>query len=85
MVGVEIVDDRAPDGATRPAAPETARKIQHECLRRGLILELGGRFASVVRLLPPLIVSDSDIGAILDRFEAALKAVERGYASAASR
>ncbi|WP_018268006.1 diaminobutyrate--2-oxoglutarate transaminase [Methylosinus sp. LW4] len=85
MIGVEIVDDGASDGATRPAAPETARKIQYECLRRGLILELGGRFASVVRLLPPLIVSDSDIGAILDRFEAALKAVERGYASAASR
>ncbi|GDY77613.1 hypothetical protein SAV31267_070980 [Streptomyces avermitilis] len=36
----------------RPAAPELAAAVQRECLRRGLIVELGGRHASVVRLLP---------------------------------
>ncbi|WP_161913559.1 diaminobutyrate--2-oxoglutarate transaminase [Methylosinus sp. C49] len=77
MVGVEIVDDGPSDSGTQPPAPEIARKIQHECLCRGLILELGGRFSSVVRFLPPLIVSSSDIDAILDRFQAAVKAVDR--------
>ncbi len=84
MVGVEIVDG-ASEGAPRPAAPETARRIQYECLRRGLILELGGRFASVVRFLPPLIVNSNEIDAILDRFQAAVNAVDRIHASSACR
>ena len=56
MLGIEIVSpDAAQDVNGRPAAaPEIAAGVQREALRRGLILETGGRYASVLRLLPPL-------------------------------
>ncbi|MGW2640362.1 diaminobutyrate--2-oxoglutarate transaminase family protein [Streptomyces sp. NPDC001348] len=62
----------------RPAAPELAAAVQRECLRRGLIVELGGRHAGVVRLLPPLTISDEQAAAVLDRLADAVAAVARG-------
>jgi diaminobutyrate-2-oxoglutarate transaminase len=52
MWGVELADPR--DGAPAGAA---ARAVQARALRRGLILELGGRDDCVVRMLPPLNVT----------------------------
>lgn len=78
MVGVEIVDpDGRGDGTgARPAAPDTARRIQAEALRRGLIVELGGRHDCVVRFLPPLIVTAEQIDEIAGIFDDAVRAVE---------
>ncbi len=81
MIGVELVHpEAAPDtaGGPRPAAPELAAAVQRECLRRGLIVELGGRHSSVVRLLPPLTISDEQATAVLDRLADAVAAVARG-------
>ncbi|MGV9247569.1 diaminobutyrate--2-oxoglutarate transaminase family protein [Streptomyces sp. NPDC003710] len=61
----------------RPAAPLLAAAVQRECLRRGLIVELGGRHSSVVRLLPPLTISDEQTSAVLDRLADAVAAVAR--------
>jgi diaminobutyrate-2-oxoglutarate transaminase len=52
MWGVELADPR--DGRTAGAL---AREVQARALRRGLILELGGRDDCVVRMLPPLNVT----------------------------
>ncbi|MFG2554626.1 diaminobutyrate--2-oxoglutarate transaminase family protein [Streptomyces sp. NPDC048581] len=68
------------DRHPRPAAPELALAIQRECLRRGLIVELGGRHSSVVRLLPPLTISDEQAAAVLDRLADAVDTVSRGHA-----
>lgn len=56
MLGVEIIQPGgARDVTGFPApAPELAARIQQECFQRGLILEVGGRFGSVLRFLPPL-------------------------------
>ena len=86
MIGVELVDpegtaDSTGDGP-RPAAPELAAAVQRECLGRGLIVELGGRHASVVRLLPPLTISDEQASAVLDRLADAVAAAARGSACA---
>ncbi|MGW4872851.1 diaminobutyrate--2-oxoglutarate transaminase family protein [Streptomyces chartreusis] len=67
------------DHHPRPAAPELAVAIQRECLRRGLIVELGGRHSSVVRLLPPLTISDEQATAVLDRLADAVAAVSRSH------
>lgn len=68
-----------PAEGTRPAAaPELAAAVQRECLRRGLIVELGGPHASVVRLLPPLTITDEQATAVLDRLSDAVEAVARG-------
>ncbi|WP_374191302.1 diaminobutyrate--2-oxoglutarate transaminase family protein [Streptomyces argyrophylli] len=64
-----------------PAAPELAAAVQRECLQRGLIVELGGRHASVVRLLPPLTISDEQATAVLDRLTDAVAAVARHHQS----
>ncbi|MDQ0764406.1 diaminobutyrate--2-oxoglutarate transaminase family protein [Streptomyces canus] len=69
----------------RPASPELAVAVQQECLRRGLIVELGGRHASVVRLLPPLTITDEQATAVLDRLADAVAAAARGHGSGARR
>ncbi|MEU6915533.1 aminotransferase class III-fold pyridoxal phosphate-dependent enzyme [Streptomyces olindensis] len=61
----------------RPAAPDLAAEVQRECLRRGLIVGLGGRYASVVRLLPPLTITDEQAVAVLDRLTDAVRAAAR--------
>ncbi|MFI2093111.1 diaminobutyrate--2-oxoglutarate transaminase family protein [Streptomyces rishiriensis] len=69
-------------GAHRPfpAAPALALSLQRECLRRGLIVELGGRHAGVVRLLPPLTITDEQAAAVLDRLADAMAAVAASHA-----
>jgi diaminobutyrate-2-oxoglutarate transaminase len=79
MIGVEIV---APDGAVdatgaHPPAPAVARRIQAEALRRGLILELGGRHDCVVRFLPPLVVTAEQIDEIARIFGDTVTAAEQ--------
>ncbi|RJQ82231.1 aminotransferase class III-fold pyridoxal phosphate-dependent enzyme [Pseudonocardiaceae bacterium YIM PH 21723] len=60
MVGIELADP-----VTGRWASELARRVQASALRRGLIVELGGREDCVVRMLPALNVSPEviDIGA----------------------
>ncbi|MER5834383.1 aminotransferase class III-fold pyridoxal phosphate-dependent enzyme [Streptomyces sp. NPDC002130] len=60
-----------------PAAPELAAAVQRECLRRGLIVGLGGLSASVVQLLPPLTITDEQAAAVLDRLADAVRAAAR--------
>jgi diaminobutyrate-2-oxoglutarate transaminase len=76
MIGVEFVDTEAEpdDVGALPNAPRLAARVQQEALRRGLIVELGGRYASVVRLLPPLTITDEQAEAVLDRLAAAIDA-----------
>lgn len=70
-------DEGRAEGRPRPAAPHLAAAVQRECLKRGLIVELGGRHASVVRLLPPLTISDEQATAVLDRLADAIDAAAR--------
>lgn len=71
--------------APPPAAPALAAAVRRECLRRGLIVELGGRHSSVVRLLPPLTISDEQAAAVLDRLADAMAAVSRSHLPGADR
>jgi diaminobutyrate-2-oxoglutarate transaminase len=77
MLGAEIVDpDGRPDRQGHPPADGAlAARLQQECLRRGLIIELGGRFGAVARFLSPLIVTSDDIDAISTIFHDACGAV----------
>ncbi|MEM7180786.1 MAG: diaminobutyrate--2-oxoglutarate transaminase family protein [Spirochaetota bacterium] len=78
MLGLEIV---FPDGELDinehpKAAPQIASSVQFEALRRGLILEPGGRHSSVLRFLPPLNtpreVLEEAVAILEDSFIAAL-------------
>lgn len=79
MIGVELVDPEAAPvdgGGAAPPDPALAVAVQQECLRRGLIVELGGRHSTVVRLLPPLTLTDEQATAVLDRLADAMAAAE---------
>ncbi|MGG3575233.1 aspartate aminotransferase family protein [Bacillus gobiensis] len=78
MIGVEIINpSKQPNKiGSYPANPELAKDIQNECFKRGLILEVGGRFGSVIRLLPPLIISKEQIDEVLQRFHEAITSAE---------
>lgn len=85
MIGVEIVNPHGKANARGfyPQYPLMARQIQAECMRRGLILELGGRHSSVIRFLPPLIVTDEQIDIIAEIFQAAVNASQAIFADSA--
>nr|WP_263405646.1 aminotransferase class III-fold pyridoxal phosphate-dependent enzyme [Chitinimonas arctica] len=70
MVGVEVIKPAA-DGRG-PQAGALAKAIKRAAFENGLLVETGGRHGAVLRFLPPLIITPSDIGAILDRFETAV-------------
>lgn len=61
MWGIELAEPRG----GRPAGT-LARTIQEWALRRGLILELGGRDDCVVRMLPPLNVTENVVDMACD-------------------
>ncbi|MFE9618739.1 aminotransferase class III-fold pyridoxal phosphate-dependent enzyme [Streptomyces sp. NPDC006384] len=71
MLGVELV---TPDGEGG-AAPRTAAAVQRECLRRGLVVDRTGPSANVVRLLPPLTITEDQAAAVLERLADALRTV----------
>jgi diaminobutyrate-2-oxoglutarate transaminase len=81
MLGIEIVNPTkaANKIGSYPAFPELASSIQQECFNRGLILEVGGRFSSVIRLLPPLIITKEQIDDVLQRFYEAMKTAETQF------
>lgn len=78
MIGVEIVDPHACKDAlgALPGAPKVADALRAACLDQGLIVELGGRHDTVLRLLPPLVLTDEEADAVLDRIGDALQAVD---------
>lgn len=80
LLGVELVCPEGPPAGSgpRPAAPELAAAVRGECLRRGLIVDLGGRQGAVVRLTPPLTITDEQVTAVLERLADAVAAVARG-------
>jgi diaminobutyrate-2-oxoglutarate transaminase len=82
MLGMEIVDPAAAPGPAtsvgpgpRPTHGRLASALQHACIRRGLIVELGGRDGSTMRFLPPLIITDHEIDHVAEILAAAFDAV----------
>lgn len=62
MIGLELVDPSKQDASGLPKRnSELCAQTQKECLRRGLVVEVGGRGGTVLRPLPPLIVTDSEL------------------------
>nr|WP_051966598.1 diaminobutyrate--2-oxoglutarate transaminase family protein [Kitasatospora mediocidica] len=76
MIGVELVDPAGEMDScgALPADPRLAVRVREACLARGLIVELGGRHDAVLRLLPPLTVTDEQLRAVLDRLADAIEA-----------
>jgi 4-aminobutyrate aminotransferase/(S)-3-amino-2-methylpropionate transaminase len=71
MMAMELVTDRK---TKAPATAETARAVGL-ALEKGLLLVKAGTYSNVIRLLPPLTISQEDLTAGLDILEESLAAV----------
>lgn len=69
MIGIEFVKD--PE-TKEPDAALTADVIQ-TCAKNGLLVEGAGTYNNVIRFLAPLVITDEQLEAGLDIFEAAVK------------
>jgi 4-aminobutyrate aminotransferase / (S)-3-amino-2-methylpropionate transaminase / 5-aminovalerate transaminase len=78
MIGVELVRDEK----LTPATTE-AEAIRDACLRRGMLIGVGGTYGNVVRFQPPLIITRPQIDQALGIFAEALQEVTQPAAHAA--
>jgi diaminobutyrate-2-oxoglutarate transaminase len=73
MWGIELVDPQAKDSHGRPAAAGSlAGQVKRACFDAGLIIESGGRDGSVLRFLPPLIITDAQLNQAIDTLDQVL-------------
>ena len=65
MLGMEIVNPEKADAMGRPLGDGArARRLQAACFEAGLLVELGGRHGAVMRLLPPLNITATQVAAV---------------------
>ena len=65
MVGMELVKDRK---TKEPATDETA-VIFEETRRQGIVVSKSGAYRSVLRLVPPLCLSEDDVETVVDAMD----------------
>ena len=73
MIGVELV---APDGQPDSAA---CGEVLEECLQQGLIVINCGPERNIIRFIPPLTISDGELGQALDILEQAIDTAGKGW------
>lgn len=73
FIGLELVKDPV----TKEPASEETLAILTECKNRGLIVGKSGQKTNVVRIGPPLVITDENIDRALDILEESIRAVIR--------
>lgn len=68
MVGIELVKD----SAKTPAVEET-KTVCKSCLEKGLLVGAGGVWANVLRIQPPLVITEEELDEALAIVERSLK------------
>jgi len=71
MLAIELVRD--PE--SKEPAPELASRVADEALRRGLLLLKAGVHSNCLRVLCPLVITDSELDEALGVWDEALEAV----------
>ena len=69
MVGIEIVKDVK---SKIPASAEAA-KIRAALREKGVLIGVGGAFANVLRIQPPLTISEDELSLVVDRLKEVLE------------
>ncbi len=77
MIGIELVSDRK----TKAYATAEAGFVRNYCLEHGLLIGVGGNFGNVLRLQPPLVISDAELDTVFATVTEAI-AASRGPATA---
>jgi len=71
MLAIELVDDRD----SKDPAPELASAVVEAASERGLLLLKSGIYSNCIRVLVPLVISESELGEALGVWEDALGSV----------
>lgn len=69
MIGVELVSDRA----QKTPDPATAERVQDHLLEQGFLVGLGGSYGNVLRVQPPLVISEEELDGAVDALDGALR------------
>jgi alanine-glyoxylate transaminase/(R)-3-amino-2-methylpropionate-pyruvate transaminase len=72
MIGIELVRDR---GTKEPANKETAELLER-AREMGVLLGKGGLYGNVIRLKPPMCMTEADADFLLDVLDRSLTAME---------
>ena len=72
-IGIELVKD----ADKTPAAAE-AREVRRICREAGILVGVGGSLANVVRLQPPLVISEDECARVLETLEPAFAETVKG-------
>ena len=68
MIGIELVKDDA-----KTPAPDQAAEVKRRCREAGILVGVGGSLGNVVRLQPPLILTEDQAAEITDKLTPILK------------
>jgi 4-aminobutyrate aminotransferase-like enzyme len=71
MIGIELVKNKR---SKQPAKEEAAR-VKDEVFREGIIIGTGGIRKNVIRIQPPLVITEGDAEALLAALEKTFKAI----------
>jgi 4-aminobutyrate aminotransferase/(S)-3-amino-2-methylpropionate transaminase len=70
MLVIELVEDRT----TKAPSADLATRVVEAAAERGLLLLKSGIYSNCIRVLTPLVISDSELDEALDAWEQALDA-----------
>jgi 4-aminobutyrate aminotransferase len=71
MVGVEMVAD----GDSKAPSADAAAQVMESCKERGLLIGKGGLYGNVLRLSPPLVITEDDARRAVETLEVAFEEV----------
>ena len=60
MVGIELVADRE----TKAYGSECAAFVRQYCLEHNLLIGVGGNFGNVLRIQPPLVITEAQLDTV---------------------
>jgi 4-aminobutyrate aminotransferase len=67
LIGVELVKD----SESKEPSPEAAAQVMESCKEAGLLIGKGGLYGNVLRLAPPLIITEDDAARAIETLEVA--------------
>jgi 4-aminobutyrate aminotransferase len=73
MLGVELVKD----GESKDPSPEAAGRVMETCKERGLLVGKGGLYGNVLRVSPPLSITEDEAARAVETLEVAFGEAER--------
>lgn len=73
FIGVELVKDRE----TKEPHPELLKAVQRRCFEKGLLVWSAGRYGNVVRIMPPLVITEELALKGLEIFTQAMRELTR--------